>query len=240
MGREFESLWGLQFGYNMTHYSKLTTVNTQQVSGLGPWVVRNKAENEQTWNIIVNDWRTTFETAIVDNVPDRGLVVQAGGWQGLYPALLSEMFDTVYTFEPDPVNFYCLTQNCQKDNVYKFQSTLSDTCGVITFEEVGATGQGRVEQNEPWNMQVEKRYTVPTLTLDSLNLPRCNLIMLDVECFEYSVLLGAISTIRKFSPVVITEKSFRPDDNYRTIRLMNGLGYYVKRDYPGDIMFAKT
>jgi FkbM family methyltransferase len=222
----------------MTKYSNLTKLRDQVVDDLTPWVLRDKFENEQSWDYIVNDWHTIFRSAVIDNVANRGTVVQAGGWQGLYPALLSNLFETVYTFEPDPVNFYCLTQNCQKDNIHKFQSTLSDKCGVVTFEEVISTGQGRVEHTNSWSIPVEKRYTVPTLTIDSLNLPQCDLIMLDVESFEYPVLLGAIRTIREFSPVVITEKNFRPDDNLQTIQLMNGLGYYVKHEYPCDIMFA--
>lgn len=222
----------------MTNYANLTKINHQVVDDLGPWVLRDKFENEQSWEYIVNDWHTIFRSAIIDNVANRGTVVQAGGWQGLYPALLSNLFETVYTFEPDPVNFYCLTQNCQKDNIHKFQSTLSDKCGVVTFEEVITTGQGRVEHTDSWNIHVEKRYTVPTLTIDSLNLPHCDLIMLDVESFEHPVLLGAMHTIRKFSPIVITEKNFRPDDNIKTIQLMNGFGYYLKCEYPLDMLFA--
>lgn len=222
----------------MNNYDILTSIRQEIIDGMGPWTLRNKFENEQTWNIVSNDWNTIFRDAILENVNDRSLVVQAGGWQGLYPALLSNMFDTVYTFEPDPVNFYCLTQNCQKDNIHKFQSTLSDKTGVVSFEEVPSTGQGRVEQPNPYNIHVERRFTVPALAIDSLNLPSCGLIMLDVESFEHTVLVGAVHTIRKYSPIVITEKNFRPDENEQTINLMKSLGYYLKQEYPIDMLFA--
>jgi hypothetical protein len=41
--------------------------------------------------------------------------------------------------------------------------------------------------------------------LDEIGLPGCDLLKVDVEGFEYAVLLGARKLIKKFKPVVIME-----------------------------------
>ncbi len=41
------------------------------------------------------------------------VAVQAGGNCGLWPRELGQKFETVYTFEPDPVNFRCLCTTCR-------------------------------------------------------------------------------------------------------------------------------
>jgi hypothetical protein len=46
---------------------------------------------------------------------------------------------------------------------------------------------------------------VPTMTIDDLNLPGCDLIQLDTEGFEYYGLLGAKNTIEKYHPVICIE-----------------------------------
>lgn len=222
----------------MNNFNKITYFEQTKVSNIGPWVLRNKTDNEQTWNIVVSDWQNLFSDFIQNDISNKTLVIQAGGWQGLYPRLLSEVFDTVYTFEPDSVNFNCLSQNCRKDNIYKFQAALGEECGVAVFEEVTSTGQGRVQHQNAWNMTVQKTYNVPVLSIDSLNVSDCGLIMLDVESFEFPVLLGAIKTIRKFKPIIITEKNFRKDDNTHMIDLMKSLGYIIKIEYPNDIIFS--
>lgn len=222
------------------NFNKLTYFEQSRINNIGPWLLRNKSDNEQTWNIVADDWKNIFSNIIHDDIPNKKLVLQAGGWQGLYPRLLAEMFETVYTFEPDPVNFHCLTHNCQKNNIFKFQAVLGEENGIAEFEEVDATGQGRVKHQGSWNIHVQETYTVPVITIDSLNVPDCGLIMLDVESFEYPVLIGAIKTIRKFKPVIITEKNFRQDDNTRMANLMKSLGYIIKYEFPNDLVFVSN
>ena len=61
-------------------------------------------------------------------------VVCAGGNQGLYPRLLSEIFENVYTFEPDPLSFHCLAANCQKSNIVKIQAALGRERGLVQMQ----------------------------------------------------------------------------------------------------------
>ena len=124
------------------------------------------------------------------------VVVQAGGNCGFYVKRYAELFDRVYTFEPDPQNFFCLSQNVENGNVIKFQACLGDTHQLVGLTHKKANvGVGRVEGQGIF----------PTLKIDDLNLEVCDLIHLDVEGFELFAINGAIETLNRCSPVIALE-----------------------------------
>jgi FkbM family methyltransferase len=137
-------------------------------------------------------------TKIAKYVENRGIMVQAGGNCGYYVKKFAEMFDTVYTFEPDPLNFICLTINTNlHKNVYRYQACVGDQHQMVAMatmdDQCGAMHIGKDQG------------LVPTMTIDDLNLPGCDLIQLDTEGFEYYGLLGAKNTIEKYHPVICIE-----------------------------------
>ena len=104
-------------------------------------------------------------------------------------------------FEPELRNFVALTRNCQYENVYFFRAALGkkeDRWGHInkTNQETN-TGMHKVIGKEDGH--------IPIMTIDELNLPRCDLIQLDIEGGEPNAIRGAEQTIAKWKPVVITE-----------------------------------
>lgn len=130
---------------------------------------------------------------------DNRCVIQAGGNCGLYPRLLSNIFSLVYTFEPDPLNFHCLVNNCQKDSIIKFNCALGSNNSRVTvirnsMENVGMHQVAELENS-----------ALPQVTIDSLNLEP-SMISLDVEGFEANIILGALETIKKFTPLVVCER----------------------------------
>jgi FkbM family methyltransferase len=130
-------------------------------------------------------------------------VVQAGGNCGIYPRLYSELFETVYTFEPDPVNFYCLVQNIKNTNVIKFQSCLGSEHKLVSV----AIDENTVAKKgyNCGTFQVSGNGKVPVLKIDDLALDQCDLIHLDIEGFEGFALQGAMETIKKFKPTICLE-----------------------------------
>ena len=123
------------------------------------------------------------------------IAVQAGGNAGVWPSWLADHFNTVYTFEPDAENFRCLSVNCP-DNVIKFQSALgfSRKC-VDLHREPRNCGAYYVNGPGP----------IPILRIDDLELPSCDLIVLDIEGMEADAFQGAILTIKAFHPVLMYE-----------------------------------
>ena len=130
------------------------------------------------------------------HVPERKVVVQAGGNAGFYIREYAEAFERVYTFEPEPLNFLALSLNCDYPNVMKFNAAVGDQHKFIALNhhghDVGAT-------------HVEGVGNIPTFRIDDLELDRCDLIQLDTEGYEYFGLLGATETINKFKPVISVE-----------------------------------
>lgn len=184
-------------GQNLVH------MRNDTVDGVGPWVWART--DVHAWIGPKMDWESGHKEKILLYVPDnsRRVVVQAGGNMGMYPRLLSDMFENVYTFEPDPVNFHCLVANCQRDNIVKINAALGYKHGLV---KVSTEPFDDWETNYGVRTVVESFYAnVPVFKIDDLALSYCDLIMLDVEGHELIALKGAIETIEKLHPVIFAE-----------------------------------
>jgi len=144
-------------------------------------------------------------------VETKNVIVQAGGNAGFYVKRYSQLFNTVYTFEPDPLNFLCLNLNVMSPNVYKFQAFLGDEhkCQKLnnTYATLGHGGS---------HVDIDSIGNIPTLRIDDLNLKECNLIHLDIEGYEKFALLGAIETLKRCKPVVCIEDYEQWKQRYNT------------------------
>jgi len=135
-------------------------------------------------------------TEISQYVPNKRVVVQAGGNVGFYVKQYAELFETVYTFEPEPILFHCLNLNIVSENVHKFQACLGDNNDFLSvgryLSDVGST-------------HVTGGGNIPTYKIDDLKLEICDVIQLDVEGYEYNILKGAIDTIKRCKPIIVIE-----------------------------------
>jgi len=143
--------------------------------------------------------------SVMLHVKGNRLAVQAGGNCGQMPRMLAERFGTVYTFEPDHRNFVALTVNtAELPNVFRYQAALgrSDT----DLRGLG-DGDGRYPGSNCGALYMDGKAFgwIPTLTVDGLNLPGCDLLALDIEGGEAQAILGASWTIQRYRPVVVIE-----------------------------------
>jgi FkbM family methyltransferase len=136
--------------------------------------------------------------ALLPHLGKRGLAVQAGGNVGILPKLLAEHFDVVHTFEPDAENFRCLKQNVTEPNVVAYPCALGSLPGHVGIAR-GAENCGQAHVNGEG--------LTPMRSIDSLKLPACDLIALDVEGYELEALKGASVTIGKYAPVICLEEN---------------------------------
>lgn len=132
---------------------------------------------------------------VLELVNDFSACVQAGGNVGLYPKILSERFAAVYSFEPDPVNFLCMTKNVA-EGVVKFNAALGDSRGLVDLDLCPGNCGAH---------QIGGRGVIPILRIDDLGLQSCGLIWLDIEGYEMPAILGGVQTIASFRPVVAVE-----------------------------------
>lgn len=144
---------------------------------------------------------------VTDFVPTqkRRVVVQAGGNCGFYPKKYAGLFERVYTFEPDWLNFYCLNLNVPEQNVVKIQSCVGETHQTVGLHIKGI--------NRGKNF-VNGAGSYPMFRIDDLALDQCDLIQLDIEGYEYYSLMGAVDTIKKFSPIVVVEVWDQHDNRF--------------------------
>jgi len=172
-------------------------------------------------------------------ITNKRIMIQAGGNCGLLLSTFTDHFNFIYTFEPDPVNFYCLTQNVSSNHVSKIQACLGKSNGTTKVQQL-------VRPDKPHDtggVHICGDGYLPLLSIDSLNLPECDLIQLDVEGYELNALLGAIETIKKYKPVLCIEFCEKWLNRYDStsddiLEVISGLGYKLVDEYGVDKIFV--
>lgn len=160
------------------------------------------------------------------------VIVQAGGNSGFYVKKYANLFNFVYTFEPNPVMFYCLNLNVSEYNVFKYQACVGERHETVSIEstlmDIGGThvapGQSGI---------------IPTIKIDDLALTTCDMIHLDTEGYELSGLKGAEETIKRCKPTVAIEYcgkwAIRYDVSLENIdEYLASLNYYLVCDLPNS------
>lgn len=195
----------------MQELENLIEIRDIVADGVGPWYWIKS--DTGAWEGPVNDWETSHKRKYFEHLKGKKAVLTAGANCGLYAQFYSKMFDVVWAFEPDYLNFHCLVNNTQLPNVIKMQAILGEQAGLAGIKQVAMSNVGmHTVMNEGF---------IPTLTIDSFNLPYLDLIQLDVEGYEIRVLRGAIESIKRLRPVVIVENG----SNSEISELMTGLHY---------------
>lgn len=166
--------------------------------------------------------------------------VQAGGRCGTYPILYSKIFKNVYTFEPEPLNYYCMKKNIKESNIIAKQACLGET-----FKNVKVSLPAKKTAKTGINIgtyQVSGEGDIPMITIDSLNLNDCNLIHLDIEGYEGLAIQGAVRTIAKFKPIICLEENGLGKQFGFTkssiIKMLDNMNYNYKTNIKSDMLFV--
>jgi len=196
------------------------------ISDENSWIGQNEFQDLAKW--------------VLPHVKEKNIMIQAGGNCGFMLSNFVEHFNTVYTFEPDPINFYCLNQNVTSQNVIKMQCCLgNDTTPVATQHLIRPD-----RPNDIGGVHISGTGFTPSIVIDNLSLPGCDLIQLDVEGYELNALLGAEKTIKKYSPVLCIEFCEKWLNRYNTssnkiLGLLEEWGYIQVEEYGVDKIFIK-
>jgi len=159
---------------------------------------------------------------------NKDVVISAGANVGYYIKKYAALFKKVYAFEPNLINFNCLELNVKEENVIKTHGALGNNTRKVGLSiHCDDCGAWKIANGQDVQM-----YKIDDLKLDSLDL-----IALDVEGFELSVLQGAVEKIKKYKPIVSVEANFFTDAcqflcdiNYIKIDEVNGDWVYKSNE----------
>jgi FkbM family methyltransferase len=181
-------------------------------------------------------WLGTYEPAFqsffFSVVPKGGVVWDVGANVGFYSLLASRKAAKVIAFEPLPENLSYLRRHIElnglKERVQVIPAAASDRDGSALFTIVpGNRSEG--------SLGPHGTLPVRTVRLDSLGTVP-DVIKIDVEGNEYSVLLGAIATMRNHHPLVLVAR--HSGDSYCQ-DLLKALGYEVSEIAYGELLARK-
>jgi FkbM family methyltransferase len=142
---------------------------------------------------------TLHDVLASGHVKDWSVAIDGGAYEGAWAAEMAKRFDRVVAFEPVPANFA------------RAEANLAGT-GVDLRQQALFAAQRKVGLTMPASQHSASHYVtlddngpVDAVAIDSLDLPGCGLIKLDLEGAELEALRGARLTIKRHSPVLIVE-----------------------------------
>jgi len=175
--------------------------------------------NDLTKQLFIAGRYEPNELALVSRVLSPGMVmVDAGANEGLFTLVAAARVGgagAVLAFEPSPREFARLAANCRLNafgNVRLFALGLSDRNGIASLAvAAGEHAVHNVLGELPEKVELAQRLPVPLARLDEVpgiaELPRLDLLKMDVEGAEFGLLRGGEATIRKHRPVILFECS---------------------------------
>lgn len=129
----------------------------------------------------------------------------------------------VIGIEPQPALFHLLHHNCERNkvsNAVLFNAAAGAASGTALIPEIDYA-----EERNLGGVSLSDTGTeIPLITVDSLNLPRCDFMKIDVEGYEAEVLKGATRTLEFQRPILYVEND-RIDKSHDLIALIMERGY---------------
>lgn len=161
----------------------------------------------------MSDFSNEKEIEIIRGIVNKNSsnTIDLGANVGIFTKVLAECSKHVYAFEPEPYNFSQLQINTQSfNNVSLYNVAVSNTTGFETLH-LSLLNNGMHRLYSSILCYGGREIKVKTVKIDDLLglLPTIDLIKMDVEGFEYFVILGMSELLKRDKPVIISE--FHPD-----------------------------
>ena len=162
--------------------------------------------------------------------------IDAGANIGTYSYFLRKKSRHVYAYEPNPGLSSRLERLLPDVKVRNF--ALSNSAGTVVLQvPIGKDGKpihelASISQNFSGPID---NFTVKAITVDSENYENIGFIKIDVEQHERQVLQGALQTIKRCRPVIMTEVSpLKYESDLRVV-----FEFITREKYIGWFKFAK-
>lgn len=172
------------------------------------------------------------EVALLDQVFALGLIknyslaLDGGANVGDWTARLLDMFDLVWAIDA--------SQECVDilDSRFPLGASVTITHAALLDEggRVRVISPNKKRASQKRYVELDDKGDTLAITIDSLGLPECGLIKLDLEGAEGLALIGARQTIAKYRPVLIVELFREQSRRFghteaAVMEIIKGLGY---------------
>ena len=186
-------------------------------------------------------------------VKNRRVCVDIGAHVGLWSMWLVGLFDHVHAFEPVPLHADLFERNVIAPNVSLHRSALGNASSTVSFTvPPDSTGHAHVLEgarphiNRAGNLPRDTWQKIDGVrmdTLDSFGFEVVDLIKIDVEGYELSVIQGAIETLRRCHPIVVIEQKGNDNTVYggrenEALELLNRWGMSQLKVISGDYIMG--
>jgi FkbM family methyltransferase len=202
-------------------------------------------ENEIFWNGLIDGWEKESIKLWLKLCERSDIIFDVGANTGIYSLVAKAVnpCSTVYAFEPVERVFEKLHENIALNNynITAIKKALSDKDGSAIIYDTSAEHVYSVTVNKnlsaPETNVIETK--IETVTLNSFikdnNIPKIDLIKIDVETHEPEVLEGFSDYLSKFRPVMLIE-ILTEEVAVKVNAIVEGLGYlYFNIDEKGGI-----
>lgn len=185
------------------------------------------------------------------NTLDSLVILDVGSHIGSHSVIYSKLFPNsqILAFEPQSIIFNILNKNIHQNNINNC-SVYNNAVGHINMDTTMSKylydgydckieyGVDKTLNYGGIGLGKDGEY-VKMISIDSLNLERCDYIKIDVEGAEILVLTGALNTINKYHPIIFFEEtdktistemieSMNININFETPReLLIKIGYHI-------------
>jgi len=145
-------------------------------------------------------------------------ILDIGGHIGTHSVLYSKLLNcNILTFEPQTKIFEILQKNITDNNITNckiYNCAIGHVCMKTTMSNMlydGYNCEIEYDTNKTLNYGGiglgKNGQTVDMITIDSLNIDKCDYIKIDVEGAEILALMGAINTLKKHKPMIWFENT---------------------------------
>jgi FkbM family methyltransferase len=156
----------------------------------------------------------------------------------------------IFAIEPSPVNFPILKvnlENQKKNNFSTHNIAIGDKNEDMEFIISSKSNWSKIRMNNEKINPEDKIIKIPVKTLDSFvqenDIKKIDILRMDVEGFEYNIILGANKILEKFKPKIFVEIHKMYLGKEKTYEIFNNLNnkgyeikYYIPRIYDSPII----
>jgi len=190
---------------------------------------------------------------IINELKQDMVCIDLGSNIGYYAVIESNIIGEsgkIFAIEPSPVNFPILKlnlENQKKNNFVAYNIGIGDKNEEMEFIISAKSNWSRIRMNNEKINSEDKVIKIPVKTLNSFvnenNIKKIDILRMDVEGFEYSILLGANEVLEKFKPKLFIEIHKMYLGKEKTYQIFNELKnkkyeikYYIPRIYDSPII----